>query len=54
MKTLKFLKKVQNKNTNEIYIENQVKEFNNKRADEILKARDKEGKPYAEEIKQKK
>lgn len=51
MKTLKFLKNAQDKNTNEIYIKDQVKEFNNKRADEILKARDNEGKPYAEEVK---
>ncbi|MBP3463806.1 MAG: hypothetical protein J6K45_04925 [Clostridia bacterium] len=54
MKTIMFKKNVTDKNTNETYIKNQVKEFNNKRADEILKARDKEGKPYAEEIKPKK
>lgn len=54
MKKIKFLKNVTDKNTDEKYAKNQEKEFNNKRADEILKARDKEGKPYAEEIESEK
>lgn len=39
MKKLKFLKNVSDKYTNEKYEEGQIKEFNNQRAEEILKTK---------------
>lgn len=47
MKKIKFLVNTSDKYTNEAYTENQVKEFEDKRADEILKARRANGTPYA-------
>lgn len=52
MKKIKFLRDVPDKYTKEMYVKNQEKIFENKRADEILNARDQEGKPYAEEVLQ--
>lgn len=49
---LKFLVDVPDKYTKEQYKEGQEKEFNNKRAEEILSAKQKDGQPYAIEIKE--
>lgn len=47
---LKFLVNVPDKYTKEQYKEGQEKEFNNKRAEEILSAKQKNGQPYAIEV----
>lgn len=47
MKKLKFLVNVPDKYTREIYEEGQIKQFNNKRAEEILNAKRANGEPYA-------
>ncbi len=47
MKRLKFLVNVLDKYTGEEYKVGQVKEFNNKRTEEILKAIRSNGEPYA-------
>ncbi len=49
---LKFLVNVPDKYTKEQYKKGQEKEFNNKRAEEILLAKQKDGQPYAIEIKE--
>ena len=54
MKKIKFLVNVPDKYTREEYKEGQVKQFNNKRAEEILKARRNNGEPYAVEVIEKK
>lgn len=51
MKTLKFLVNVPDKYTGEQYEKGQVKDFEDKRAEEILSARQSNGSPYVEEIK---
>lgn len=51
MKKLEFLVDVPDKYTKEMYKKGQVKEFNNERAEEILKARRANGERYAEEVK---
>lgn len=48
MKKIKFLVNVPDKYTREEYKEGQEKEFEDKRAEEILKARRANGQPYAE------
>jgi len=50
MKTIRFLKDVPDKYTGENYVKGQVKEFEDARADEILNARQENGKAYAEEV----
>ena len=50
MKTIRFLKDVPDKYTGENYVKGQVKEFEDERADEILNARQENGKAYAEEV----
>ena len=50
MKSIRFLRNVPDKYTGEQYIKGQVKEFEDERADEILNARQENGKPYAEEV----
>ena len=50
MKTIRFLKDVPDKYTGENYIKGQVKEFEDERANEILNARQENGKAYAEEV----
>ena len=52
MKRIKFLVNVPDKYTREEYKEGQEKEFEDKRAEEILKARRANGQPYAELIAQ--
>lgn len=52
MKKIKFLVNVPDKYTREEYKEGQVKQFNNKRAEEILKARRSNGQAYAELIEE--
>lgn len=47
MKKLKFLVNVPDKYTREIYKEGQIKQFNNKRAEEILNTKRANGEPYA-------
>ncbi len=47
MKKIKFLVNTSDKYTKEAYTENQVKEFEDERADEILKARSANGTPDA-------
>lgn len=54
MKKVKFLVNVPDKYTREEYKKGQVKQFNNKRAEEILKARRNNGEPYAVEVVEKK
>ena len=54
MKKVKFLVNVPDKYTREEYKEGQVKQFNNKRAEEILSARRNTGEPYAIEVVEKK
>lgn len=48
MKKIKFLVNVPDKYTREEYKEGQEKEFEDKRAEEILKAKRANGQPYAE------
>lgn len=48
MKKIRFLVSVPDKYTREEYKKGQEKEFENERADEILKARRANGQPYAE------
>lgn len=50
MKKLRFLLDVQDIYNGNIYTKNQVVEFNNKRADEILAKRRNNGEPYAKEV----
>ena len=50
MKKIKFLVDVPDKYTKEVYKEGQEKEFEDKRADEILAAKQSNGQPYAEEV----
>lgn len=52
MKKIKFLVDVPDKYTREEYKEGQEKEFEDKRAEEILKARRADGQPYAELVAQ--
>ena len=52
MKKIKFLVNVPDKYTREEYKEGQEKEFEDKRAEEILKARRANGQPYAELVAQ--
>ena len=47
MKKLKFLVNVPDKYTEEKYEKGQIKEFNNKRAEEILNTKRTNGEPYA-------
>lgn len=47
MKKIKFLINVPDKYTNEKYTKGQIKEFNNERAEEILKAKRANGEAYA-------
>lgn len=47
MKKIEFLVDVPDKYTNEKYTKGQVKEFNNERAEEILKAKRANGEAYA-------
>lgn len=54
MKKVKFLVNVPDKYTREEYKEGQVKQFNNKRAEEILSAKRNNGEPYAVEVVEKK
>lgn len=49
---IKFLVKVPDKYTGEQYKEGQVKEFKVERAKEILSAKQPNGQPYAEEVKE--
>lgn len=49
---LKFLVDVPDKYTKEQYKKGQEKEFDNKRAKEILSAKQRDGQPYAIEIKE--
>lgn len=52
MKKLEFLVDVPDKYTNEKYKKGQIKEFEDKRAKEILAARRSNGEAYAEEVKE--
>ena len=52
MKRIKFLVNVPDKYTREEYKEGQEKEFEDKRAEEILKARRAKGQPYAELVEE--
>lgn len=47
MKKIKFLVNVPDKYTGEKYEKGQIKEFNNERAEEILKSKRSNGEPYA-------
>lgn len=49
---IKFLVNVPDKYTKEEYKKGQVKEFEDKRAKEILSAKQLNGQPYAEEVKE--
>lgn len=49
---IKFLVNVPDKYTKEEYKKGQVKEFEDKRAKEILSAKQPNGQPYAEEVKE--
>ena len=49
---IKFLVSVPDKYTREMYKKGQVKEFADDRAKEILSARQSNGNPYAEEVKE--
>ena len=49
---IKFLVSVPDKYTREMYKKGQVKEFTEDRAKEILSARQPNGNPYAEEVKE--
>lgn len=48
MKKIKFLADTYDKYTYEDYKKGEIKEFTNKRAEEILSAKQKNGKPFAE------
>lgn len=50
MKKLEFLVDVPDKYTKEMYKKGQIKEFNNKRAEEILSKKRSNGEAYAKEI----
>jgi len=50
---IKFLADVPDKYTKERYKKGQIKEFEDERAKEILAARQLDGKPYAEKVKEK-
>ena len=50
MKKLEFLVDVPDKYTNEMYKKGDVKEFNNKRAEEILSKKRSNGEAYAREV----
>ena len=50
MKKIRFLVNVPDKYTKEQYIKGQIKEFNNKRAEEILSKKRANGEAYAEEV----
>ena len=52
MKKIKFLVNIPDKYTREEYKRGQEKEFENERADEILKARRVNGQPYAELVEE--
>ena len=49
---IKFLVDISDKYTKEEYRKGQVKEFDDKRAIEILSAKQLNGQPYAEEVKE--
>jgi len=49
---LKFLVNVPDKYTGENYREGQIKEFKEERAKEILSAKQPNGQPYAEEVRE--
>lgn len=49
---LKFLVNVPDKYTGENYREGQIKEFKKERAKEILSAKQPNGQPYAEEVRE--
>lgn len=49
---IRFLVNVPDKYTKEEYKKGQVKEFDDKRAIEILSAKQSNGQPYAEEVKE--
>lgn len=49
---IRFLVNVPDKYTKEEYKKGQVKEFEDKRAKEILSAKQSNGQPYAEEVKE--
>lgn len=53
MKKLEFLVDVPDKYTKELYTKGQVKEFDNKRAEEILSKKRSNGESYAREIVEK-
>lgn len=50
MKKLEFLVDVPDKYTKELYKQGQIKEFNNKRAEEILSKKKSNGEAYAREV----
>ena len=50
MKKLEFLVDVPDKYTNEMYKKGDIKEFNNKRAEEILSKKRSNGEAYAREV----
>lgn len=50
MKRLKFLVDVPDKYTREMYKKGDIREFNNKRAEEILSKKRANGEAYAEEV----
>ena len=50
MKKLEFLVDVPDKYTQEMYRKGDIKEFNNKRADEILSKKRSNGEVYAKEV----
>ena len=52
MKKVKFLVDVPDKYTREEYKKGQIKEFDDKRANEILKAKRANGEAYAKEVKE--
>ena len=52
MKKLEFLVDVPDKYTKEMYTKGQIKEFNNKRAEEILSKKRADGQSYAREVEE--
>lgn len=52
MKKLEFLVDVPDKYTNEMYKKGDIKEFNNKRAEEILSKKKSNGQSYAREVEE--
>ena len=52
MKKLRFLENTYDKYTNVDYTKGDIVEFKDKRAEEILAARTREGKPYAEIVEE--